>query len=1037
MLKFIKSTAMRKAVSMGLALSLMGGQLLPVLPREFTGIAGAWAGTIIRSEENSIIGPGVTYRKANGNMDGLPQQINQVILDSTSEYINLRASAPHDVAIGQETVSSQARRQSGPGAAVIAAVNGDFFYLTDPLGMPVGMQIRDGEIISAPGNQLVFGVTTLGVPFITKLNMQGTVSTVGEQVYSRPITVVNKRRLVNDLAVYTPSMGSNTRTNNLGTELVVTGLNLPVRPDQVYNGIISQKRVGAGSTAIPSDGVVLSGHGLSAQFLNKLQVGDAVTFSISFGKPDIAQALGGITKPVTDGRAITAQEAAKLDTGLRREPRTVVGLRGHEIIITTVDGRQPGISAGMTLPELGNFLVDQGIQQALNLDGGGSTAFVVRRQGDAGVILGNRPSDGHERNVANSLQVVNTAPPGEITHLLVTPSNNTIFTSSTQKFSFKALDQYYNPVNGTDKQVNWSVDEGLGTIDSNGLFTAGPQSMEGRITATVEGATVSTPVKIVNRVSRIALYPNPLIVEPGGTGKLQVLAWDENEKPVVINNGGISWTTSGGIGTMASTGVFSGVNVVKEGRITATVGDKVATVKAYTGRPPVVIEDFENLAGWQATQLKALTSLNLNSPLDPVQSGFSSGKLIYNFAPGGKAATGTSASYAQYQGRLTLEGKPLRLGVWVFGDNKGHWLRSIYYDGKGKKRYLEFTPKTGVNWTGWQYVTAALPKDAPAPLKLESIYLAEDRVARKGAGVIFLDDLTAEYTDGSNINGSEISLSLPALDGGFATIDVPVEKAKAAGNGKYVMNLNISGADMPKLNWKKVNLYKLQDDGSLKMQPTRLLPEGKTLKAVINGLGEYQLKENPVVFTDVTAKSPFGWALSDIEEMASKQIITGKGQNNFEPGAGVTRAEFIAMLVRAMGITVNPAKQVVFKDISSSQWYANPVRIAVSNGITNGFEDGTFRPDKPITRLEMALLLCRAAKLVNQSEFTVESGVLTKYRDRKQVPKWAVKDLSLAIQLGLMQGKTNNMLYFNDKGQRAEAAVLIKRYYDKFGLMEK
>lgn len=1036
MFTILKGKTVKKAVSLGLALCLIGGQLSPMIPEALGGISKAWAGTVIRSEQNSIIGPGVSYRKANASMDGLPEQINQVILDSTSEYIKLRASAPHDLAIGQETVRSQATRQSGPGAAVIAAVNGDFFYLADPLGMPIGMQIRDGEIISAPGKQLVFGVTTLGVPFITNLTMHGRVSTVSEQAYSRPITVVNKRRLVDDLAVYTSSMGGTTRTNNLGTELVVTGLNLPLRQDQVYNGTVAVKRVGAGNTTIPSDGVVLSGHGLSAQFLNKIQVGDAVTFSIGFNKPDIAQALGGITKPVTDGRAITSAEAGKLDSGLSRQPRTVVGLRGKQIVITTVDGRQPGISGGMTLPELGQFLVDQGIEQAINFDGGGSTTFVVRRQGDANVILDNRPSDGQERNVANSLQVVNTAPPGEVTHLTVVPSDNTIFSHSAVKFSFKALDQYYNPISMKGKEITWSLDEGLGTINSEGVFTAGDQAMEGKITASVEAATASTTVKVVNKVARIAMYPNPLIVAPGGTGRLQVLAWDANDKPVVINNGGIAWTTSGGIGTMASTGVFSGVNVVKEGRITATVGDKVAMVKAYTGRPPMVIGDFEDISKWQSAQLKATGNLALNSQLEPVQAGFYSGKLAYNFAPNGKAATGTSASYAKYKGNLAIEGRPLRLGVWAFGDNKGHWLRIIYYDGKGKKRYLEFTPKTGMNWSGWRYVTAAFPKDVPLPLKMESIYLAEDRVSKKGSGAIFLDDLTAEYTDNQSGNGSEISLSLPGLNGGFTTIDVPVVQASGAGTGKYVVNLDVSGSDMPKLNWNKVNLYKILDDGSLKLQPTRFLQATKSLKAVITGLGEYQLKENNVVFGDVTTTSPYAWAKGDIEVMASKQVVTGKGQKLFEPGAGVTRAEFITMLVRAMGITVKPDKIVAFNDINSSQWFAAPVRIAVSNGITNGYEDRTFRPNQPITRMEMALLLCRAARLVN-GEFTVDSSVLSKFKDHKQLPKWAVNDMGLAIQLGLMQGKTKNMLYFNDKGDRAESAVLIKRYYDKFGLMEK
>jgi hypothetical protein len=443
----------------------------------------------------------------------------------------------------------------------------------------------------------------------------------------------------------------------------------------------------------------------------------------------------------------------------------------------------------MTLEELGQLMVAMGMEQALNFDGGGSTAFVLRQPGDDQVSLVNRPSDGKERLISNSLQVVSTAPLEELKHLLVTPGTSLLFSQSRQQFFLKGTDQYYNPISLTDKQVQWSVYEGLGSIDQQGNFTAGSSSAAGNITASIDGVEVTTQIKVVDKVARLALYPYPLIVQPGSSAKLSLLAWDEQGNPVIINNGGIQWSETGGTGTIDGTGLFTAGEKVKEGRLTAIVGDKSTSVKVYTGRPPVVIEDFEDVSDWESSQLKASAVFSKGLGPEPVQNGYASGKLIYDFT---KQAVGTSAAYGLRKSKHVLEGRPLRLGLWVYGDGKQHWLRSIYYDGKGKKRYLDFAPGTGVDWTGWKYLTANIPIDAPLPLSLESIYLAEDRMPKKDKGVIFFDDLIAEYTELTGGLVPTISLKLPELEGAAGIIDLPVEHSFQSRNGKYLVSLDLA-----------------------------------------------------------------------------------------------------------------------------------------------------------------------------------------------------------------------------------------------------
>jgi exopolysaccharide biosynthesis protein len=89
----------------------------------------------------------------------------------------------------------------------------------------------------------------------------------------------------------------------------------------------------------------------------------------------------------------------------KRHPRTAVGVSadGTKLILVVVDGRRAGWSVGMTLPELADWMIEQGVSEAINLDGGGSSSFVYFRED--GRVVENKPSDGSFRPVANHLGV--------------------------------------------------------------------------------------------------------------------------------------------------------------------------------------------------------------------------------------------------------------------------------------------------------------------------------------------------------------------------------------------------------------------------------------------------------------------------------------------------------------------------------------------------------------------------------------------------------------------------------------------------------
>lgn len=133
--------------------------------------------------------------------------------------------------------------------------------------------------------------------------------------------------------------------------------------------------------------------------------------------PSIRFAVAGIGGSESDAASGTAIVTAGVNTAGTarvasgvRHPRTAVGVAdgGRTLVIIAIDGRQKGWSVGITLPELAELFLRQGCTDAVNLDGGGSTAFVVLDS--AGRVTGNRPSDGAHRPVANHLAVIVTKP---------------------------------------------------------------------------------------------------------------------------------------------------------------------------------------------------------------------------------------------------------------------------------------------------------------------------------------------------------------------------------------------------------------------------------------------------------------------------------------------------------------------------------------------------------------------------------------------------------------------------------------------------
>ncbi|GLX65752.1 S-layer homology domain-containing protein [Paenibacillus glycanilyticus] len=168
------------------------------------------------------------------------------------------------------------------------------------------------------------------------------------------------------------------------------------------------------------------------------------------------------------------------------------------------------------------------------------------------------------------------------------------------------------------------------------------------------------------------------------------------------------------------------------------------------------------------------------------------------------------------------------------------------------------------------------------------------------------------------------------------------------------------------------------------------------------------------------------WAKEGVELMASKLIVKGISSDKFGPEASITRAEFAAMVVRALGISENAAA-ASFKDVSSKNWFAGAVGAAVKAGIVKGYEGNTFKPNASISREEMAVMISRALAYTGKQPTTSGTALLNAFKDKASIDVWAQQAVAQAVNAKIIGGTTGGKFAPDSKATRAEAAVMLKR----------
>ena len=352
----------------------------------------------ILGQDFKILHNGVEYAQFSHKLGTEPVKINLLRLDLTKVRLDVHHAL--DKAIGLETTSSIARRKGA-----VAAINAGFFRLDKSVwaGDATGLLMVDGMPLSESYNdRIIIGIHNGKKTSVDFAHVRSVINLkVNNDLKVGVINGVDRSRLTNDVVVYSSNFGKSSLTSNEGLEIIVE------------QGRVADIQINKGSSTIPAGGFVISASGSSIDKFSTVRAGDKVsliTGVVSANEGGVTKAKGmieditnGVPQLIKNGKVDITWEQEKASKSFveTRHPRTAVAkMKDGKFLMITVDGRQPGVSVGMSLYELADYLLSIGAVDAMNLDGGGSTTMFL----DGKVV--NTPSDKEgERKVGDVIVV--------------------------------------------------------------------------------------------------------------------------------------------------------------------------------------------------------------------------------------------------------------------------------------------------------------------------------------------------------------------------------------------------------------------------------------------------------------------------------------------------------------------------------------------------------------------------------------------------------------------------------------------------------
>lgn len=726
----------------------------------------ALSNVLHKQVDEQEIRKGVTYIKDRRLTEDGWLDTHILKVDITNPYIRLDVIESRNEYNLKETTTDLVKSNGA-----VAGINGDFFDMSKNPTASLGMVIRDGKLISASNyvnlkeNQwTTFFMDEGGMPFIDYCKVA--MYFYNEDRVSFEIAGINK--------VTTFKKGVYLDRNAYTTTAQVDKINNTLYKIVVENDVITYISQKGETVEIPKDGYVIAiEESVAVPKINQFQIGQRVTFDLqtSIDLSKIKMALGGAGKIVDKGSV--PANPGHLVSPNARNPRTALGISkdGTTVYLIAVDGRNQ--SLGATHGEMTSLLLGYGIYDAIHLDGGGSTTMAAKPAGKAEVTLLNKPSDGTQRKVVNGLGVFLDVPTGSLSGIRIVPKYTRVFKNTGVEMSVIGYDENLNPVNISINEIKWSTENISGKWSGNVFY---PESVgTGIITAQIGDVKGRTTLTCMGTPQELKVTPEAIQLKPGESVNLKVEGLDGEGYRASIDWNKLTWKVDGVLGTVKD-GKFIAGNSSGQGVLEGALGEIKVYVPVVIGEQVTAVESFESQANVEWTSYPSYVTGQVTIDSTVSYEGKKSVKMTYSF----KAKPNeTQAAYLQFKKPLNLKANSKAIGMWVYGDSSKDWLRGRIIDGNGSSHTINFASQ--IDWKGWKYVKAEIPKTAVSPISLDRIYAVTLNNTAERNNTLYIDHISTIASPEVNRNNLPSSTKIKdkyekslSKDSGQNTVDITV-----------------------------------------------------------------------------------------------------------------------------------------------------------------------------------------------------------------------------------------------------------------------
>lgn len=568
------------------------------------------------------IAPGVVRYKYEISRDKKNTQTNVVTVDLNNPHIKINTVAGGGTYTNKATVTQMADRTNA-----VALVNGDFFTM-QLQGVPLGASIIDGDMKSSPAvltDIWSFGIDENNTAFIDSTKFVGSITAPNGKSY--PIDGLNKTFYwyqpskeyshESKIQMYDSFWSSKSRGDKTAGEVLLS-------EDNVVEQIVYRKNI---DMKIPKGKKILQVSGGSERFVREnIKVGDKVQINTNIEpNRNWKMMIGGHALLVENGAIKKYTKDVTSIGGIRA--RTAVGISkdGKTVYIVSCEGRTKR-SAGLSLNELSQFMLDLGAFKAMNLDGGGSTAMAVRNLGDIKRTRVTNPErNAAERKVVNGLGVFNTTTnTGVISDVKFESDLNTIVGEQINLKLKSAWDEFLNPIDIKDRTYT-VADNSNGANILKGLdyLSITPGKFNLALT-TNKGENINKEINIADtsKYSKFSIDTKNKIIKKGMSLDINAMGEYNNRKikisPRVINYSFEDMTAN------VDPNNFK-INILDYGRnpkIIAKLGNKTSTIALYDESTRLIkmkINDVNYSINGESKKMDAKPFIKNNRTLVPLR----------------------------------------------------------------------------------------------------------------------------------------------------------------------------------------------------------------------------------------------------------------------------------------------------------------------------------------------------------------------------------------------------------------------------------